>query len=274
MAIADQFRIPANFELRDADANRRLIGAAAAGLADAKNLDRAETNRLAYKIAETQDVFIANHNAKLLVVLQGMDTAGKDGTVKAVFSQIHPLGIRTIGFKAPTQRELDHDFLWRAHKEVPGKGEMVIFNRSHYEDVLISRVHDWIDQSECERRYAHIRDFERMLHETGTIILKFFLHLSKSEQKQRIAERLADPNKHWKFDPQDVAERAYWEAYQQAYQKALIATDTPYAPWHIVPSDSKTQRNLVIASIVQEKLDSLKLSYPPGKLDYSAIKLS
>lgn len=273
MSIAEQFRITPGLQLKDADAGRRLIGAAVQGLADAKALDKAETALLATRIAEMQDVFIANHNTKLLVVLQGMDTSGKDGTVKGVFGQIHPLGNRTIAFKAPTQAEKDHDFLWRVHKEVPAKGEIVIFNRSHYEDVLISRVHDWIDQAECERRYGHIRDFERMLHETGTIILKFFLHISKAEQKRRLEERLADPNKHWKFEPQDIAERAYWDAYQRVYEKALLATDCHYAPWHVIPADSKTHRNLAIANIVLEKLESLKLRYPPGNLDYAKIKV-
>jgi len=202
-----------------------------------------------------------------------MDTSGKDGTVKSVFGQLHPLGARTVAFKAPSQAEKDRDFLWRVHKEVPGKGEIVIFNRSHYEDVLISKVHGWIDADECERRYAHIRDFERMLVETGTIVLKFFLHISNAEQKGRLEERLADPDKHWKFDMQDVTERVHWDAYQRAYEKALSATDTPEAPWYVVPSNSKTQRNLVIASIVDERLASLNLKYPPGNLEYSKIKV-
>ena len=156
---------------------------------------------------------------------------------------------------------------------MPGKGEVTIFNRSHYEDVLITRVHEWIDQAECKRRYAQIRDFERMLAETGTVILKFFLHISKAEQKARLEERLADPEKHWKFDPQDLVERKYWEAYQEAYEDALLATDADHAPWYVIPSDSKTQRNLAIASIVQEKLLSLKLKYPPGNAEFSKLKV-
>jgi len=274
MSIAELFRTTPSLQLRDADANRKLIGASLKGESDAKSLDRAEAALLASRIAEIQDVFIASHDTKLLIILQGMDTSGKDGTVKSVFGQIHPLGARTVAFKAPSVEEKNHDYLWRVHKEVPGKGEITIFNRSHYEDVLITAVHGWIDHEESIRRYAQIRDFERMLTETGTIILKFFLHISKNEQKVRLEERLADPQKHWKFDPQDIAERAYWDEYQRTYEKVIRATDCDHAPWYIVPSDSKTQRNLVIASIVSEKLESMKLRYPPGNLDYSKIKVT
>ena len=273
MSIADQFRASADFQIKETDASRKLLGAVASGAENGKAIDKLQAVVLAEKIAKLQDVFIAAHEAKLLVILQGMDTAGKDGTVKGVFGQIHPLGARTVAFKAPSKTETDHDYLWRVHKEVPGKGEIVIFNRSHYEDVLISQVHGWIDDAECLRRYAQIGDFERMLSETGTVVLKFFLHISKDEQKSRLEERLADPDKHWKFDPQDTAERVYWDEYQRAYEKAIRATDCSHAPWYIVPADSKTQRNLVIASIVLEKLESLNLRYPPGNLEYSKIKV-
>ena len=271
MSIADQFRVVPNFKLNEADASRKVLGASTGVRADDKQSDKLKTAELAENISKLQDVFAANHAPKLLVILQGMDTAGKDGTVKSVFGQLHPLAARTVAFKAPSVAERDHDFLWRIHKEVPGKGEIVIFNRSHYEDVLISKVHGWIDQAECERRFAQIRDFERMLIETGTIVLKFFLHISKDEQKQRLEERLADPDKHWKFDMQDLAERVHWEAYQQAYENALLATDTPLAPWYVIPADSKTQRNLAIATLVFEKLESLKLKFPPGNLEYGKL---
>ena len=271
MSIAEQFRVPANFQLNETDASRKLLGTSTGARADDKQTDKTKTVELAEKISNLQDVFAANHAPKILVILQGMDTAGKDGTVKSVFGQLHPLAARTVAFKAPSVAEKDHDFLWRVHKEVPGKGEIVIFNRSHYEVVLISKVHGWIDQAECERRFAHIRDFERMLLETGTIVLKFFLHISKAEQKRRLEERLADPDKHWKFDMQDLAERVHWEAYQHAYEKALSATDTPLAPWYVIPADSKTQRNLAIATIVFEKMESLKLKFPPGNLEYSKL---
>ncbi|MFZ6771574.1 PPK2 family polyphosphate kinase [Undibacterium sp. SXout7W] len=271
MTIAEQFRINATLALKDADASKKTLGTTLTDKIEAKAADKLQTLKLAEQIAEMQNVLYASRDRKLLVILQGMDTSGKDGTVKGVFGQINPLGARTVAFKAPSNAEKDHDYLWRIHREVPGKGEIVIFNRSHYEDVLITRVHGWIDQAECERRYAHIRDFERMLTETGTIVLKFFLHLSKAEQKRRLEERLSDPDKHWKFDPQDIAERAYWDAYQRAYEKALMATDTDSAPWYVVPADSKTQRNLVIASIVMEALNNMHLHFPPGNPEYSKL---
>lgn len=273
MAVADQFRVKSDFVLKETDANRKVLGAAVTAQPDAKSIDKLQTFNLAEKIADLQNVFVASKAPKLLIILQGMDTSGKDGTVKGVFGQINPLGARTVAFKAPSQAEKDHDYLWRIHQEVPAKGEIVIFNRSHYEDVLISKVHDWIDNAECVRRYAHIRDFERMLAETGTIILKFFLHISKAEQKRRLEERLADPDKHWKFDMQDLAERKYWDAYQRAYEAAISATDSETAPWYVIPSDSKTQRNLAIASIVLEKLESMKLKFPPANPDYAKIKV-
>jgi len=273
MTVADLFRVGKGFQVNDADANKKLLGMAATDKNADKAADKLTTLKLAEEISTLQNVLYAGHERKLLIILQGMDTSGKDGTVKGVFGQINPLGARTVAFKAPSTDEKNHDYLWRIHKEVPGKGEVTIFNRSHYEDVLITRVHEWIDQAECKRRYAQIRDFERMLAETGTVILKFFLHISKAEQKARLEERLADPDKHWKFDPQDMEERKYWDAYQEAYEDALLATDADHAPWYAVPSDSKTQRNLVIASIVQEKLLSLKLKYPPGNPEYSKLKV-
>lgn len=273
MTVADLLRVGKGFQVNDADANKKLLGMAATDKNADKAADKLTTLKLAEEISTLQNVLYAGRERKLLIILQGMDTSGKDGTVKGVFGQINPLGARTVAFKAPSTDEKNHDYLWRIHKEVPGKGEVTIFNRSHYEDVLISRVHEWIDQAECKRRYAQIRDFERMLAETGTVILKFFLHISKAEQKARLEERLADPEKHWKFDPQDLEERKYWEAYQQAYENALLATDADHAPWYVVPSDSKTQRNLVIASIVQEKMLGLKLKYPPGNPEFSKLKV-
>lgn len=267
MSIAEQFRIDKDLEIKDNLASKKILATGD------KAADKLATLKLAEQIADVQNLLYASHDAKLLIILQGMDTSGKDGTVKGVFGQINPLGARTVAFKGPTPEEKNHDYLWRVHKEVPGKGEIVIFNRSHYEEVLITRVHDWVTQAECEKRYAHIRDFERMLSETGTIILKFFLHISKQEQKARLEERLADPDKHWKFDPQDLVERQFWDAYQKAYQRALLATDAEHAPWYMIPADSKTQRNLAIASIVQEKLASMKLKYPPGNPEFSKLKV-
>ncbi|MCH8621569.1 PPK2 family polyphosphate kinase [Undibacterium sp. TS12] len=273
MTVADLFRVGKGFQVRDADASKKLLGTAATEKNGDKAADKLTTLKLAEEISDLQNLLYAGRQYKLLVILQGMDTSGKDGTVKGVFGQINPLGARTVAFKAPSTEEKNHDYLWRVHKEVPGNGEVVIFNRSHYEDVLITRVHNWIDQAECERRYAQINDFERMLSQTGTVILKFFLHISRDEQKARLEERLADPDKHWKFDPQDLAERKYWADYQKAYERAILATDCDHAPWYIIPADSKTHRNLAIASIVQEKLVSMKLNYPPGNPEYSKIKV-
>ena len=226
---------------------------------------------LATELAKLQDIFYAEKNRKLLIVLQGMDTSGKDGAVKGVFKNIDPLGLRCHAFKAPTTTEKAHDFLWRVHQQVPVQGEVVIFNRSHYEDVLITHVHGWIDDAERDRRLAHICDFERMLAETGTVILKFFLHISKDEQKERLQARIDDPNKHWKFDVQDIEERKHWTKYQQAYTTALQQTDTDYAPWFVVPANSKTHRNLAIATVVKESLQSMKLNYPPAKSELSDL---
>jgi PPK2 family polyphosphate:nucleotide phosphotransferase len=169
--------------------------------------------------------------------------------------------------------EKEHDFLWRIHREAPGQGEIVIFNRSHYEDVLVPRVHGWIDDKTCKQRYAHIRDFERMLAETGTVIVKFFLHISKDEQKARLQARLDDPQKHWKFDPQDLEERKFWSDYQAAYAELLAETDADHAPWYVIPSDSKTHRNLAVAAIFKETLEGMKLAYPEPHADYSKLKV-
>lgn len=233
-----------------------------------KSEDVARVALLAEQIGALQDVFYANSGKKLLVLLQGMDTSGKDGTARGVFGRLDPLGVRCVSFKAPTAVERAHDFLWRVHREVPGSGEIVIFNRSHYEDVLVPAVHGAIDDAECQRRYRHIRDFEHMLTESGTVLLKFFLHISKDEQKKRLAARLVNPDKHWKVDMNDLAERKHWDAYQRLYQAAIAATDTDAAPWYVIPADSKTQRNLAVASIVHETLAALQLAYPPPNPAY------
>lgn len=269
MNVCELFRAKKKFTLHDSDAGNKPL----AGKTGDKSEDKLQVVALAERIASYQDVFYAVRQHKLLVVLQGMDSAGKDGTVRGVFGQIDPLGIRSVAFKAPTQNEREHDYLWRVHKEVPGQGEIVIFNRSHYEDVLVSRVHGWIDEKECQRRYAQIRDFERMLVENGTVLLKFFLHISKEEQKQRLQARIDDPQKHWKFDPQDLVERQYWATYQQAYQQAIQETDTDYAPWYVIPADSKTHRNLAIASISVEVLEQMRLAYPSANPDYAKLRV-
>jgi PPK2 family polyphosphate:nucleotide phosphotransferase len=238
-----------------------------------KPADIARIAQLSTELDAKQDIFYAEHRRKLLVVLQGMDTSGKDGTVRTVFRSFDPLGIRVVGFKAPSPEELARDYLWRVHLQVPKSGEIVVFNRSHYEDVLITRVHGWIDAAECERRYRQIRAFETMLTETGTTIVKCFLHISKDEQKARLEARLADPQKHWKFDITDLAERKHWKAYMDAYESAIAATSTPECPWYIVPADSKTHRNLMVAEILEHAFAKLKPAYPPARPELAKLQV-
>ena len=271
------FRASSKLKLREDDAGRRLIGAAVgkhhAGKdkAELKTLDRAKTDELIVRIAHLQAMLYAQRKQKVLLVLQGMDTAGKDGTVRAMFSRINPMGIRGVPFKQPTDNELAHDYLWRVHQQVPVKGEIAIFNRSHYEEVLITKVQNMIDAAECKRRYAQIRDFERMLAETGTVIVKVFLHISKEEQRKRLQARLDDPDKQWKFNLADLEQRKKWDNYQRAYETAIRETDTGHAPWYVVPANSKTQRNLAIASILLETLEGMDLSFPPSDPQLSKI---
>jgi PPK2 family polyphosphate:nucleotide phosphotransferase len=228
-----------------------------------KAADKAAVEALADEIDRLQNVFHPDGRFKMLVVLQGTDTSGKDGTVRGVFSRTSPLGVRTMGWKAPTERERAHDFLWRIHQAVPGNGEIVVFNRSHYEDVLVPVVNGWIDAAQTKQRYAQLNDFERLLAETGTVILKFMLHIGFDEQRQRLQDRIDDPEKHWKFSLGDLEVRKQWPKYQKAYEDLLEATSTPWAPWTVVPANSKTHRNLMIATIVRDTLQALDLRFPP-----------
>jgi PPK2 family polyphosphate:nucleotide phosphotransferase len=272
MNARERFRAPKKLELRDGDAGLTPLREKN-GNGGAKQRERALTEDLIGQVAHFQEMLYASRQQKLLVVLQGMDTAGKDGTTRALFSQISPMGIQATGFNAPTERERAHDFLWRIHAHVPGNGLIAVFNRSHYEDVLVPRVLGDIDGKETKRRYAHIRDFERMLAESGTTVVKIFLHLSKDEQKKRLQERLDDPEKHWKFDPTDLAVRAQWDAYQRAYEDAIVATNLDHAPWYIVPADSKTHRNLIVAHLLLETMQAMNLSWPPPKADLAKVKV-
>ena len=226
------------------------------------------------EMAELQNTLFAEHKHKVLIVLQAMDTGGKDGVIRKVFSGINPQGVKIVSFKAPTANELDHDFLWRVHAATPGNGEIVVFNRSHYEDVLITRVHKWIDDKTAARRMRQINDFEQHLSAEGTTILKFFLHISKAEQKIRLQSRLDDPTRRWKFNIADLAERKHWDAYQAAFEDAIRNTSTVHAPWYIVPANRKWVRDLAISSIIVGKLRSLKLKYPEpaGNLDSIEIE--
>lgn len=225
------------------------------------------------RIRDQQWVLYAEHKHRVLVVLQAMDTGGKDGTIRSIFRYIDPLGIRIANFKTPTEPELDHDYLWRIHKQVPGRGEIVVFNRSHYEDVLVVRVHNLVPKTIWKRRYDQINDFERMLAEEGTTILKFFLHISPEEQLSRLKARLKNPDKNWKFSKQDLEERKLWPEYTKAYEAVLSRTSTEWAPWYVVPADRKWYRNVVVASILAEVLESLKMEFPKPEEDLSKIVL-
>ena len=226
--------------------------------------DKAAVEALAEELDVLQNLFYADRRYKLLVVLQGTDTSGKDGTIRGVFGRMSALGVHAVGWKAPTETERAHDYLWRIHQQVPQAGDITVFNRSHYEDVLVPVVNGWITPEQHQQRLAHINDFERMLSETGTIVLKFLLHIGKDEQRERLQERLDDPAKHWKFSMGDIEVRKQWADYRRAYDTLLKATHTPWAPWTIVPANSKTHRNLMIATVLREVLQNLDLRYPTG----------
>lgn len=222
---------------------------------------------LQLRIGELQELLFAEGKHRLLVVLQGMDTSGKDGTIRKVFSEVSPQGMRVVSFKKPTDAELAHDFLWRIHAHVPAAGELVVFNRSHYEDVLVVRVHSLVPEEVWRRRYDQINAFELMLAESGTTILKFFLHISKEEQRERLQARLDDPTKRWKFQHGDLAERKRWDDYTEAYEEALSRTSTDLAPWHVVPADRKWVRDAIVGGVIEARLRALDMQYPTPDLD-------
>ncbi len=232
------------------------------GFAGDKSTATSELALLNDRLADLQQMLYAESKHKVLVILQGMDSSGKDGTIKHVFRTINPVGVKVANFKRPNDVELAHDYLWRIHEHTPRNGRMVIFNRSHYEDVLVVRVNELVPERVWRRRFEHIRDFEQMLADEGTTIVKVFLHISKDEQRRRLQARIDDPAKHWKFEHGDVAERAHWDAYQRAYEDAIGETSTDDAPWFIVPSDRKWYRNLVVSTLLIEKLEALDMHYP------------
>ena len=223
-------------------------------------LEDLERNRT--RLGELQDVLYAGHRHALLIILQAMDAGGKDGTIRHVMHGVNPQGVQVTSFKVPTAEELDHDFLWRIHRHTPPLGMIGLFNRSHYEDVLIVRVEELVPRAVWESRYDHINAFERLLAEGGVTIVKFFLHISKAEQKRRFEERLSEPGKHWKFARGDLKVREKWDQYMAAYEDAISLCNTPWAPWHIVPADRKWYRNLVISQVLVETLEKLDMRYP------------
>jgi len=232
----------------------------------------ARSEKLADKIGDLQELLFAEHKHKLLIVLQGMDTSGKDGTVRHVMRGVSPQSVRAVSFKVPTAVELEHDFLWRVHAQAPGTGEIVIFNRSHYEDVLVVRVHELVPEKVWRKRYAQINEFERIVVESGTTILKFFLHISKEEQRERLQARLDDPTKRWKFQHGDIEERKLWDHYMQAYEDALEKTSTDWAAWTVVPSDKKWFRNYIVAKTVVDTLEGFNMKYPQPDLTAEKIE--
>lgn len=222
------------------------------------------------KLDRLQEILYAQHKHRVLMVIQAMDTAGKDGTIRSVFDGVNPQGVRVASFKTPTAEELDHDYLWRIHKQTPGKGEIVIFNRSHYEDVLVVRVHNLAPQAVWSKRYRQINQFEKELAEEGTTILKFFLHIDLEEQKQRLLDRINDPAKQWKFNPGDLDERKLWPAYMEAYEDVLNKTSTSWAPWYVIPANRNWYRNLMVSNILVNTLQKLKLGYPSAVADIAS----
>ena len=240
-----------------------------------KEKAKAITVQLIGRLEELQERLYANGNRAVLIVLQGMDTSGKDGTIKSVMSGVNPQGCKVVSFKVPSSEELGHDFLWRVHQKAPSKGQIGIFNRSHYEDVLITRVHGWVSDKVVTQRFNQIKEFEELLHESGTAIVKFFLHISKDEQKERLEERIRDPEKRWKFNEGDLEERKLWKNYMDAFEDVMAATSTAHAPWYIVPANRKWYRNLVVADRVVDVLEDMKLKTPPAPVgvNFDTLKI-
>lgn len=230
-------------------------------------------HKLEKRLSDLQEVFYAQHKHALLVVFQAMDAGGKDSTIRRVFGPLDPQGMHVADFKRPTARELDHDFLWRIHRRTPPRGMIHVFNRSHYEDILIVRVHNMVPEPRWAKRYDHINAFERMLADEGTTIVKFFLHISRDYQRKRLQRRLDRPDKHWKFNPEDLAERAKWDDYQHAYEAAIERCNADHAPWYIVPAERKWYRCLVVAQVLIDLLESMGLEYPKPTFDPSDITI-
>jgi PPK2 family polyphosphate:nucleotide phosphotransferase len=233
-----------------------------------------DTDALVDRIGRHVHKLGADGRFALLVVMQGMDTSGKDGAIRRVFGGVDPQLIRVANFKKPTDEELAHDFLWRIHAQTPRRGQLVIFNRSHYEDVGIVRVHGLVPPAMWKSRFGHINDFEEMLVESNTVVLKFFLHISRDEQKKRLRARLEDASKNWKMDLADLEERKHWPAYMEAYSEAISRCSSPHAPWYVIPSDHKWFRSHAIATVVEDALSKLKLRYPKPSFDPRTVRVT
>ena len=266
----DTYHVPPNRKINlanwDPDHNQFATGD--------KEAAEIELREIINELEALQELLYAEHKHKILIVLQAMDTGGKDGVIRHVFDGVNPQGVRVASLKVPTSIELDHDYLWRIHQQTPGKGEIVIFNRSHYEDVLVVRVHNLAPIEVWSKRFDQINAFERTLAEEGTTILKFFLNISKDEQKKRLQERRDDPTKQWKFNPGDLKERELWGQYMEAYEEVLSRTSTDWAPWYIVPANHKWYRNLVIGRVLVTTLQSLNMKYPRPVEDYSQMQIT
>ncbi len=265
MNFTEKLRVKPSFRLKKADP------AATHGQDKGKSEARLERNNA--RLFEYQQRLYAENKRSVLIVLQGMDTSGKDGVIRHVMRGLNPQGCMVTPFKAPSSEELDHDFLWRIHKAVPARGDIGIFNRSHYEDVLISRVRELVPKSVWKARYDQINEFEKMQTENGVTILKFFLHISREEQKERLEERLKDPLKNWKFSVNDLKERAYWNDYMDAYEDTLNKCSTKHAPWFIIPSDKKWFRNLAISEILNDTFHAINPRLPKPAEDLKKIKI-
>ncbi|MBX9422214.1 MULTISPECIES: PPK2 family polyphosphate kinase [Streptomyces] len=271
-ALREVLRVPGGDRVDLTAYDPSAIPAGPAG----KTAGLAATAALAPRLADLQERLYASSTAgdrrRVLLVLQGMDTSGKGGTVKHVIGQFNPSGCRVHAFKKPTQEERSHPFLWRITKALPGPGEIGIFDRSHYEDVLIARVRELVPRAQLDRRYEQINRFEASLAEEGVTVVKVFLHLSYEEQRERLLERLDNPEKHWKFNPGDIEERALWPAYREAYEIALARCNSDEAPWYLVPADRKWYRNWAISTLLLEHLQELDPRYPPGDYDVDACR--
>lgn len=268
-SLAERFRVAPGKAFKLASADPRDTGTF-----DDKDKTKAQTEKDAEAIDGLQDRLFAEGKRALLVVLQGIDCSGKDGTVRAVFNTCGPIGVTISPFKAPTAPELAQDYLWRVHKVAPPKGMIGIFNRSHYEDVLVVKVKGYAPKEAIERRYDEINAFEKMLSDNGTRILKFMLHISKDEQAERLRDRIATPEKRWKFNPADLDDRALWDDYMAAYETAVNRCSTEHAPWHVIPADRNWVRNAAISGIVRETLEKMNPQYPqPKGWDPATVKV-